>query len=105
MGGPWSYERHIKLAEKRMKEIKSGKAKTRFLFGTVAAFKVKGAVYTFSAGYERVELAGKKGNRLLFRKSIKGRKFLRFIEYITDWLRLPNRYVIYRKKSGKKRRR
>ena len=102
MGKPWSYERHIKLAEKRMKEIKSGKAKVRFFFGPVAVFRHKTCKYYFSAGFNRVELSAYRNNRLLFRKAIKGRKFDSFLNNISDWLRFPNGYVLFRKK-GKRR--
>jgi hypothetical protein len=105
MGGKWSEERHLKLAISRMKAIENGKTNTRFLFGPVAVFRHKTRKYFFSAGYNTVELSAYRYNRMLFRKSIKGKKFESFLSDMTDWLRFSNGYVVFRKKGKKSRNR
>ena len=97
----WSEARHLKLAIKRMNEIKSGKAKTKFLMGPVAEFNAKGITYSLCVHYESIELSAYKENKNIFKSVIKGNKFKKFLEYISDWLSFPQGFVVYMKKNNK----
>lgn len=99
MGKPWSEKRHIALAIKRMKEIKSGKAKTRFWMGRVAEFKNKGISYQFGLYNDSIQLSVDKGKTELFRKKIKGKAFKEFVNNISEWLDFPMGYVVYKKRN------
>lgn len=101
MGKPWSDERHLKLAIKRMKEIKSGKATTRFLLGRVAEFRHKGIKYCFGVTHDSAELSAHKGKKDLFEIKIRGKRFEEFVKNISEWLQFPMEYVVYKKRQKK----
>jgi hypothetical protein len=99
MGKPWSEKRHLALAVKRMKEIQSGKATTRFWMGRVAEFKNKGITYRFGLYNDSIQMSADKGKKELFTKKIKGKAFQEFVKNISEWLDFPMGYVVYKKKS------
>jgi hypothetical protein len=101
MGKQWSDERHLKLAVKRMNDIKSGKATTRFWMGPVVEFTVKGVLYQFCVTNDSVELEITDQNgkdKTLVSKRFKGKKFEAFLGRISEWLNFPMGYVVYKKK-------
>ncbi len=103
MSRKWSDERHLKTVIRRMKEIKEGKARTRFLFGHVAKFRVGNKIYYFSLGHRTLELSAYIGKKRLFVRFLRGKAVERFIGHTADWLRFPNEYVIYKRaKTGRK---
>jgi hypothetical protein len=72
MGKPWSEKRHLAVALKRMKDIKSGKATTRFWMGRVAEFKNKGIIYQLAIYNDSIQLSADKGKKRTIQKENKG---------------------------------
>jgi hypothetical protein len=101
MGRPWSEERHQKLAIKRMKEVQSGKATTRFWAGRIAEFKDRGITYQIGIYDDSIVLCADKGQKEIFRKKVRGKAFKEFVKNISEWLSFPMGYVVYKKKHNK----
>lgn len=110
MGKPWSEARHLKIAEKRMQDVKSGKAKTMFFAGQVAEFKKGRMLYQFGVFHDGVEFHFSKDSKgkgkfndynTVLRKQLKGKHFNTFVQRMVEWLRFPMGHVVYKKREKK----
>jgi hypothetical protein len=73
--------------------------------GPVAEFKKNGKLYQFGVFNDSIQFeisGGKKYDKTILSKEIKGKDFEKFVEYMTEWLSFPMNYVVYKNKRRDK---